>query len=107
MAMKTAKRYCVVVLMLMNLTGVIAVTGVAAGPPAGAGGPPQLEQQILQAVRNLQQSVNQISTDSRRSYYLTTGAFMGDEILSPPAATPACASGYHFASFWELFDTSN
>lgn len=36
-----------------------------------------------------------------RSYYLTDLSHRADQALS------ACASGYHMASIWELFDTTN
>ena len=41
------------------------------------------------------------SSTSMRQYYITPGAFLGAE------AKWACASGYHFASFWEILDPSN
>src|SRR5947209_15956220 len=46
-------------------------------------------------------SVTKVSTAPARHYYLTKGAVNGD------AATTACASGYHFASFAEINDLSN
>jgi len=36
-----------------------------------------------------------------RSYYLTPTHYLGDEVLN------ACADGFHFASIWEIRDTSN
>jgi hypothetical protein len=36
-----------------------------------------------------------------RKFYLTKTAYDGDHALS------ACAEGYHMASLWEIFDTSN
>ena len=36
-----------------------------------------------------------------RSYFLTTNRFDGSEALR------GCASGFHMASIWEIFDTSN
>ena len=36
-----------------------------------------------------------------RAFYLTQDHFTGAEALS------ACAEGYHMASLWEIFDTSN
>jgi hypothetical protein len=36
-----------------------------------------------------------------RAYYLTQALHTGAEALS------ACAAGYHMASLWEIFDTSN
>ncbi len=38
---------------------------------------------------------------TRRSFYLTQTEHNGSQALS------ACASGYHMASLWEIFDTSN
>jgi len=35
------------------------------------------------------------------SYYLTPGEYLGDEVLFQ------CAKHYHFASIWEIRDTSN
>lgn len=36
-----------------------------------------------------------------RKFYLTQATFTGNQALS------ACASNYHMASLWEIFDTSN
>jgi hypothetical protein len=36
-----------------------------------------------------------------RKFYLTRGVFNGSQALN------ACARGYHMASLWEIFDTSN
>ena len=38
-----------------------------------------------------------------RRYYLTPVTFDGDEADNPGS----CATGYHFASLWEIFDTSS
>jgi len=79
----------------------------------GAGNPEILDaiQKLQTAVNNLQTTVNGIVSGGvaakPREYYLTKGTFQGNQILSPPAATPACAPGFHFASLWEIFDTSN
>jgi hypothetical protein len=107
-------------LILVSVVLVVAVRSGAAGPPLAppSGGVPTLEQQILQAVTDIQNSVNSlqatantlqttVNSQARKSYYLTKGSFAGDQILSPPAATPACALGYHFASLWEIFNMSN
>ena len=39
--------------------------------------------------------------DPRRSFYLTQTTHNGSQALT------ACAEGYHMASLWEIFDTSN
>ena len=44
---------------------------------------------------------NPLNRDPRKSYYLTRTNHDGSQALS------ACASGYHMASLWEIFDTSN
>ena len=36
-----------------------------------------------------------------RKFYLTTGSFVGNQVLT------ACASGYHTAALWEILDPSN
>ena len=116
------KQFFVMALILVSMIGAGAVGSVAAEPPASppAGGVPQLGEQILQAIQNLQNTVNtlqqtvrtlqtqvgQISTNPQTSYYLTKGTFAGDQILSPPAATPACDPGFHFASFLEIIDVT-
>ena len=38
-----------------------------------------------------------------RGYYLTKSSYGPSRILT----APACASGYHFASLWEIMDPSN
>ena len=60
------------------------------------------------AIQALQQSVNtlQAKVDALqhavqpRQFYLTTNSFDGSH------AETACASGFHMASLWEIFDTS-
>ena len=41
------------------------------------------------------------STAPVRAYYLTKATITGSKVLT------ACASGYHFASVWEMFNTSD
>ena len=41
------------------------------------------------------------STAPIRGYYLTKGTITGSKVLT------ACASGYHFASIWEILNTSD
>lgn len=41
------------------------------------------------------------SSTGMRQYYLTEAEFQGNQTLS------ACVAGYHFASFWEIAETSN
>lgn len=53
---------------------------VSRGQPAGQGGPQR---------------------DARRLYYLSNDMRIGSSALT------GCASGYHMASLWEIFDTSN
>src|SRR5262245_3469439 len=38
---------------------------------------------------------------AKTKYYLTAAKFPGDAVLT------ACASGYHMASLWEIWDPSN
>ena len=47
------------------------------------------------------QGGNPLTRDPRKSYYLTQTQHNGSQALT------ACASGYHMASLWEIFDTSN
>jgi hypothetical protein len=47
------------------------------------------------------QGGNPFDRDTRKSYYLTQTEHNGSQARS------ACASGYHMASLWEIFDTSN
>jgi hypothetical protein len=62
----------------------------------------QIQLTTLQTlVGSLQSSVNSIPRDPRKKYYLTTTPVDGAHVLN------ACASGYHVASLWEIFDTSN
>ena len=46
-------------------------------------------------------AVTSTSTAPIRGYYLTKNTFTGSKVLS------ACASGYHFASIWEIENTSD
>lgn len=41
------------------------------------------------------------SRSGPRKFYLTQDGFAGDQALS------ACAEGYHMASLWEIFNTSD
>ncbi len=70
---------------------------------------------ILQQVQQARQDINalralieklitqggQPGADARKLYYLTTTQ------ASPLSAPTACSAGFHFASLWEIFDTSN
>ena len=47
------------------------------------------------------QGGNPLTRDTRRSFYLTQTTHNGSQALT------ACAAGYHTASLWEIFDTSN
>ena len=47
------------------------------------------------------QGGNPLTRDTRKSYYVTKTSHDGSEALT------ACAEGYHMASLWEIFDTSN
>jgi hypothetical protein len=47
------------------------------------------------------QGGNPFNQDPRKSYYLTQTIHTGSQALT------ACAEGYHMASLWEIFDTSN
>jgi hypothetical protein len=44
---------------------------------------------------------NPLTKDPRRSFYLTQSSHNAGQALL------ACAQGYHMASLWEIFDTSN
>ena len=44
---------------------------------------------------------NPFKREPRRSFYLTQTTHTGSQALT------ACAEGYHMASLWEIFDTSN
>jgi hypothetical protein len=44
---------------------------------------------------------NPFNRDPRRSFYVTQTTHTGSQALT------ACAEGYHMASLWEIFDTSN
>lgn len=44
---------------------------------------------------------NPFDRDTRRSFYVTKTFHNGSQ------APSACATGYHMASLWEIFDTSN
>jgi hypothetical protein len=46
-------------------------------------------------------SIVSVEAAKVRSFYLTKASFNGAQALT------ACASGYHMASLWEIFDTSN
>lgn len=47
------------------------------------------------------QDGNPLTRDPRKLYYLTQTTHNGNQALT------ACAAGYHMASLWEIFDTSN
>jgi len=69
-----------------------------------AQGPPT-HQEILNQITTLQDALNRIVssgvTCKLRRYYLTKELFNGAQARS------ACAAGFHMASLWEIFDTSN
>lgn len=53
------------------------------------------------SARNFSGAATTSSTSPVRGYYLTKSAVTGSEVLT------ACASGYHFASIWEIENTSD
>jgi hypothetical protein len=70
---------------LMALAGLLVLFGaIAALTPLAGRGQGQAKQQR-----------------GARKFYLTQGQYDGSQALS------ACASGYHMASLWEIFDPSN
>ena len=93
----------------MKLLIVVTVLLLTAGVTYAQTNPgnPTLQQQLNQMQEQLnliQQTVTGLSTsppDSRRLYYLTNASSAGSQ------ATQACDTGFHFASLWEIFDTSN
>jgi len=56
---------------------------------------------ILMPLVSRGQGGNPFNRDTRKSYYVTKTSHDGSEALT------ACAEGYHMASLWEIFDTSN
>src|SRR4029450_11293782 len=64
-----------------------------------------LLQSAITQIQTLQGSVDELSDrpagDPRRLFYLTTSR------VNALGALNACAAGFHFASLWEIFDTSN
>ena len=113
--MATTRRSTAAALVLAVVVEAVAVSSVAAGPPPK---PPKPEEQILQAIADLQNSVNQLQSTVNslqqtvnglqpRTFYLTKGSFLGNQVISPPAASPACDPGFHFASFTEIVDPSS
>lgn len=114
--MTTTRRSTVAALVLAVVLEALAVRSVVAGPPAPLPQPPK--DQILQAIADLQNTVNQLQSSVNslqqtvnglkpRTFYLTKGSFLGNQVLSPPAASPACDPGFHFASFTEIVDPSS
>ena len=56
---------------------------------------------FLLAVSVLSPRSSETASTAGRKYYLTKDTFPGSDALT------ACASGYHMASLWEIFDPSN
>jgi hypothetical protein len=56
---------------------------------------------ITNTLGTLQTAVGKLPTDPRKKYYLTKTTHQGNTALT------ACAQGFHMASLWEIFDTSN
>jgi hypothetical protein len=89
-----------VVILLLLTTGMAHAQGTNPGNPS-------LQQQLNQIHNQLnviQQAITGLSTappDTRRLYYLTKVTSAASQ------ATQACDTGFHFASLWEIFDTSN
>ena len=71
---------------LIALVGVLALVGTLA---------------TLMPLVSRGQGGNPFNQDPRKSYYLTQTTHTGSQALT------ACAEGYHMASLWEIFDTSN
>ncbi|MCI0417022.1 hypothetical protein L0222_29995 [bacterium] len=56
---------------------------------------------LLLAMNVLATKPSEAGSSSGRKFYLTKDTFTGAQALT------ACASGYHMASLWEIFDPSN
>jgi hypothetical protein len=102
----TAKR-------VLTAIGLVIFAQCAAAGAANAAAevaPPPLTT-IFQAIQNLQTSINNLQnavdkiptnpTNPRKRFYLTTNNVQGNTALS------ACATGFHMASMWEIFDLGN
>lgn len=71
---------------LIALVGVLVIVGTIA---------------TLMPLVSRGQGGNPFDRETRKSYYLTRTGHIANEALT------ACATGYHMASLWEIFDTSN
>ena len=71
---------------LLGLVGLLVIVGALA---------------TLMPLVSRGQGGNPFDRDTRKSFYLTKTSHNGSQVLT------ACAEGYHMASLWEIFDTSN
>jgi hypothetical protein len=88
----------VIVAVVIALVGVLAghMTAGKANAQGRGGGNPTLE-----AIQNLQNQISNGVSCKVRQYYLTQNTFRANSALT------ACEAGFHMASLWEIYDTTN
>ena len=82
-------------------SAVLSVLAIFATPTAAqTQGVPQQLEQLANEIAQLREALAQGVTAKAGRYYLTNDLFDGARVLN------ACAEGFHMASLWEIFDTT-
>ena len=88
-----------VVRLVAVFAGLLALMAVVPASAQNPGNPTILKE--IQSLREAIEGLQLCPTDVRRLFYLTPETVAADQ------PTTACAAGYHYASLWEIFETSN
>ena len=82
-------------------SAVLSVLAIFATPTAAqTQGVPQQLEQLANEIAQLREALAQGVTAKAGRYYLTNDTFDGVHVLN------ACSEGFHTASLWEIFDTT-
>lgn len=92
-------RVLLVLAVLVGLAALLTSGARAQGPPTPNDGVEAAESEVRAMAVESGAATAQFVT--LRSYYVTNANFTGDEVLA------ACAAGYHAASLWEIYDTTD
>lgn len=88
-----------------GLLGILALASQFSSQAIAQTPPPGIPLALVQQLNALQQSVDAlqqtVNAQQPRKFYLTVGQFDGAQ------APLACATGFHMASLWEIFHTTN
>lgn len=86
------------ILALVGLIVLLVIVAFSSSTARGAESQVRVEESSISAPES---EVMSVSSGTGRRFYVTYSRYYSNEVLT------ACASGYHTASMWELYDVSN